>query len=58
MKQPDEPAADGEKPLPTRTPAAEYAAIAEIQDRVAALPVLDDRSQQEIIGYNEFGLPS
>lgn len=31
--------------------------IAEIQNRVAALPVLDDRTPEEIIGYDEHGLP-
>jgi antitoxin VapB len=34
------------------------AAIAEIQDEVAALPVLDDRSPDEILGYDEQGLPT
>lgn len=29
--------------------------VAEIQARVAALPVLDDRSDDEILGYNEHG---
>lgn len=29
-----------------------------IVERVAALPVLDDRSPNEIIGYDENGLPS
>jgi antitoxin VapB len=29
----------------------------EIQDRVAELPVLDDRSADEILAYNEWGLP-
>jgi hypothetical protein len=32
--------------------------IAKIQAEVSALPVLDDRSPEEIIRYNEFGLPS
>lgn len=31
------------------------ARIAAIQDRVAQLPVLDDRSDDEILGYNEHG---
>lgn len=35
-----------------------HAEIAEIQARVAALPVLDDRSPEEIIGYDKSGLPS
>jgi antitoxin VapB len=33
------------------------AAIKEIQRRVAALPVLDPRTPDEIIGYNEYGVP-
>jgi hypothetical protein len=31
--------------------------IKEIQDEVAKLPVLDDRSPDEILGYDEWGLP-
>jgi antitoxin VapB len=31
--------------------------VREIQRRVAALPVLDPRTPDEIIGYNEFGVP-
>ena len=31
--------------------------IDEIVERVKRLPVLDDRSPDEIIGYNEHGLP-
>jgi hypothetical protein len=34
------------------------AAIDAIQVRVAALPVLDTRSDEEIIGYDENGLPT
>lgn len=30
--------------------------IREIQERVAALPVRDTRSEDEILGYNEFGV--
>ena len=30
-------------------------AIREIQDRVAAMPVLDTRPMNEILGYNEHG---
>jgi len=33
-------------------------AIREIQRRFAALPVTDDRSPDEIIGYDENGLPT
>jgi antitoxin VapB len=31
--------------------------IKEIAERVAALPILDHRSDDEIIGYDEFGVP-
>ncbi|HWZ33823.1 MAG TPA: type II toxin-antitoxin system VapB family antitoxin [Bryobacteraceae bacterium] len=31
--------------------------IREIQERVAKLPVLDDRSPDELLGYDEWGLP-
>jgi antitoxin VapB len=33
------------------------AKIAEICARMDALPVLDDRTPDEIIGYDEFGIP-
>ena len=32
--------------------------IRRIQERVAQLPVLDDRSPDEIVGYDEHGLPA
>jgi antitoxin VapB len=32
--------------------------IEAIQKEIAALPVLDNRSIDEILGYDEFGLPS
>lgn len=35
--------------------AARTAAIMEIVERVKKLPVLDDRTPDEIIGYNEYG---
>jgi antitoxin VapB len=31
--------------------------IKEIQDEIAKLPVLDDRTPDEILGYDEWGLP-
>jgi len=31
--------------------------VREIVDRMAALPVIDDRSPDEIIGYDEWGVP-
>jgi len=34
------------------------AAIQAIIDRCAALPVIDDRTDDEILGYDENGLPS
>jgi len=33
------------------------AKVRAIIERVSALPVLDNRSDDEIIGYNEFGVP-
>ena len=38
-------------------PAGLEAAVAEIQDFVAALPDRDCRSADEILGYDEHGLP-
>jgi antitoxin VapB len=32
--------------------------LREISDRCAALPVLDHRSDDEILGYDEHGIPS
>jgi antitoxin VapB len=32
--------------------------IRRIQERIARLPVLDDRTADEILGYDEYGLPS
>ena len=32
--------------------------MAEIRRRWAAMPVLDDRAPEEILGYDEHGLPS
>ncbi len=37
---------------------ATYEKIMRIANRIAALPVLDDRSADEILGYDENGLPS
>lgn len=34
------------------------AKVKAIAERVAALPVLDDRSADEILGYDEHGLPT
>ncbi|MGQ0673858.1 MAG: type II toxin-antitoxin system VapB family antitoxin [Hyphomicrobium sp.] len=45
-------------PLPTkprRKPSFER--MMEISDRFAAYPVLDDRSPEDIIGYDEYGVP-
>lgn len=38
-----------------RTPALRKAALAAFRKRMSKLPVLDDRSPDEIIGYNEYG---
>lgn len=35
----------------------DHARVQAIIDRVAALPVLDTRSDDEILGYNEHGVP-
>ncbi len=42
---------------PRPDPASARAAVREIQERLAKLPVLDDRTLEEILGYDEFGLP-
>ena len=42
---------------PRSSPEEIEARIKEIAERVAALPILDDRSPDEIIGYNEIGVP-
>ncbi len=34
-----------------------HKAVREIQEAVAKLPVLDNRSADEILGYDEWGLP-
>jgi len=43
---------------PKRDPEAILAAIRKIQADVAKLPILDHRSADEILGYDEFGLPN
>ena len=40
-----------------RTPAEIERSLNEIVARVSALPILDNRSADEIIGYDEFGVP-
>jgi antitoxin VapB len=42
---------------PRPDPEATHAAIREIQERLAKLPVLDPRSPDELLGYDEYGLP-
>jgi antitoxin VapB len=37
---------------------ARKAAVMEIVHRIRALPVLDDRTDDEILGYDENGLPT
>ena len=34
------------------------AAMDEIADHCSSLPVIDDRSPEEIFGYDDYGLPS
>jgi hypothetical protein len=41
-----------------RTPEERIAAMRRIAARVARLPILDDRSPDEILGYDESGLPT
>lgn len=41
-----------------RTAEERIAAMRRIAARVAKLPVLDDRSPDEILGYDESGLPT
>ena len=42
---------------PRPDPESARAAIREIQESLAKLPVLDPRTPDEILGYDEFGLP-
>jgi antitoxin VapB len=42
---------------PRPDPESARAAIREIQESLANLPVLDPRTPDEILGYDEFGLP-
>ncbi len=42
---------------PRPDPESVHLAIREIQERLAKLPVLDPRSPDELLGYDEFGLP-
>jgi antitoxin VapB len=41
-----------------RDPEAMLTAIRKIQADVAKLPILDNRTPDEILGYDEFGLPN
>jgi antitoxin VapB len=42
----------------TRDPEAIMAAIRKIQADVSKMPILDHRAADEILGYDELGLPS
>jgi antitoxin VapB len=42
---------------PKRSPDEVLRRLREISDRCAALPLLDPRTPDEIIGYDEFGIP-
>lgn len=42
---------------PHRRKPFDEAAIRALIERTAALPLLDDRTPDEIIGYDEFGVP-
>jgi antitoxin VapB len=50
------------RPTPTRVSEEERASrltfIREMQERVAKLPVLDPRPMDELLGYDENGLPT
>jgi antitoxin VapB len=46
------------KAKPPRDPEAIMAAIRKIQAEISKMPILDDRADDEIIGYDEFGLPN
>ena len=50
------PAAQGLAEQVTPRP-LDHAAIAELCARIDALPVIDDRTPDEILGYDEFGIP-
>lgn len=45
-------------PAAARSAEERRAAIDEISRRCAAMPVLDDRTPDEIVGYDENGLPA
>lgn len=47
-----------DRPRPQAPATRMLAVVVDIQTQLAQLPVLDDRSPEEIIGYDEFGLPS
>ncbi|MEB3162459.1 MAG: hypothetical protein VKK80_04465 [Prochlorothrix sp.] len=49
-------AAEGQGRLPQEA-AAVFEKIMEISDRASQLPVLDDRTPDQILGYNAAGLP-
>ena len=49
--------AAGIQPKRRRSPEEIEKRINEIIERVSALPILDRRTDDEIIGYNEFGVP-
>jgi hypothetical protein len=38
--------------------ASDHTELRRIQDAIAKLPVLDERSEDELIGYDESGLPA
>ncbi len=37
---------------------AKYQRLKKIVQEAASLPVIDDRSEDEILGYDEFGIPT
>lgn len=59
MRRTEQRKVGAEQPRPQDTATTNsVAGVSEIQARLAAAPVLDARSPEEIIGYDQFGLPS
>jgi len=59
----DEPTTDDKEIRPQAQPSGsprpiDWKKIEAITQEIAALPILDSRSINEILGYDEFGLPS
>ncbi len=57
LKEAIEARAEAAGIAPKRRRKFDEAKVRAIIERVPALPILDNRSDDEIIGYNEFGVP-